>query len=241
MVRGVNFGLSDRDGSDRMAEPAVVAAEIAAAVAEPNVALIQRIVARIGPDAALAFLTEALAIEAAGGLLTSDGARRRTPGGVFFNLVRGRIDPRDRWKLWPQDRPRLPGPIMPFKWEDRLAHLPDLLAEPGVAMTAKLTLIGRPGRVIQAGDCVITTLHSSDKLPTLPKGLPVPPAPPTTFVVYVAAKQWRKVEGALADPRDVLIVEGAPMYDERLPGVALMAQSVTTKTLQATKRQRITQ
>ena len=104
-------------------------------------------------------------------------------------------------------------------------------------MTAKLTLIGRPGRVIQAGDCVITTLQSSDKLPTLPKGLPAPPAQPMTFIVYVAAKQWRKVEAALADPRDVLIVEGVPMYDERLPGVALMAQSVTTKTLQATKRQ----
>lgn len=75
------------------------------------------------------------------------------------------------------------------------------------------------------------------KLPTLPKGLPAPPAQPTTFIVYVAAKQWRTVEAALADPRDVLIVEGVPMYDERLPGVALMAQSVTTKTLQATKRQ----
>ena len=81
-----------------MAEPAVVAAEIAAALGEPNVALIQRIVARIGPDAALAFLAEALATEAAGGLLTSEGTRRRTPGGVFFYLVRGRIAPRDRWR-----------------------------------------------------------------------------------------------------------------------------------------------
>lgn len=219
-----------------MVEPAVVAEEIAAALGEPNVKLIQRIVARIGPDAALAFLAEALATEAAGGLLTSDRARRRTPGGVFFNLVRGRIDPRDRWKLWPQDRPRSPGPIMPFKWEDRLAHLPDLLAEPGVAMTAKLTLIGRPSRVIQAGECVITALQSSGKLPPLPKGLPALPAQPTTFVVYVAAKQWRKVEAALTDPTEALIVEGVPVYDERLPGLALLAQSVTTKALQRAKR-----
>lgn len=104
-------------------------------------------------------------------------------------------------------------------------------------MTAKLTLIGRPGRVIQAGDCVITTLQSSGKLPTLPKGLPTPPAQPTTFVVYIAAKQWRKVEAALTDPNDALIVEGAPVYDERLPGLAVLAQSVTTKVLQAAKRQ----
>ena len=96
-------------------------------------------------------------------------------------------------------------------------------------MTAKLTLIGRPGRVIQAGDCVITTLQTSDKLPTLPKGLPRPPQQPMTFAVYIAAKQWRKVEAALKDPNEVLIVEGAPVYDERLPGLALLAQSATTK------------
>lgn len=98
-------------------------------------------------------------------------------------------------------------------------------------MTAKLTLIGRPGRVIRAGDCVITTLQSSGKLLTLPKGLPAPPAQPTTFVVYIAAKQWRKVEAALADPDEVLIIEGVPVYDERLPGLALLAQSVATKAL----------
>ena len=104
-------------------------------------------------------------------------------------------------------------------------------------MTAKLTLIGRPGRVIQADECVITTLQSSGKLPALPKGLPAPPAQPTTFVVYIATKQWRKVETALKDPADALIVEGVPVYDERLPGLALLAQSVTTKVMQAAKRQ----
>lgn len=82
-----------------MADLAVVAAEIAAALGEPNVALIRRIVARIGPDVSLAFLAEALAIEAAGGLLASDGSRQRTPGGIFFYLVRGRTASRDRWKL----------------------------------------------------------------------------------------------------------------------------------------------
>ncbi len=212
-----------------MADLAVVATEIAAALGELNVALIRRIVARIGADAALAFLAEALATEAAGGRLTSDAARQRTPGGVFFYLVRGRLAPCDRWKLWPQDRPRPKQPTEPFRWEDRLAHLPALLAEPGVAMTAKLTLIGRPGRVIRAGECVITTLQSSGKLLTLPKGVPAPPAQPMTYVVYIAAKQWRKVEAALANTDDALIIEGVPVYDERLLGLAMLAQSVTTK------------
>jgi len=69
---------------------------------------------------------------------------------------------------------------------------------------------------------------------------PPNPAPawraPTTFVVYIAAKQWRKVAAALEDPDDSLIVEGVPVYDAQLPGLALLAQRVTTKGLQAVKR-----
>lgn len=216
-----------------MTEPTTTAVTIATALDEPNIRLIQRIVTRLGPAAALAFLAETLAVEAAGGLLTGDEARRRTPGGVYFHLVRGRIAKHDRWRLWPADRPR---PAAVATWAARDQYLPAALAEPGGAMTAKLTLIGRPGRVIQAGDCVITTLQSGDKLPPLPKGLPAPPAAPTTFVVYIAARQWRKVEATLQDPDDVLIVEGLPIYDPQLPGLALLAQSVTTKGLLAARR-----
>ena len=193
--------------------------------------------ATIGPERALAYLAETLAQEAAGGVLVRNGSRRRTPGGAFFYRVRTQVRGKERRRIWPQAQPQPKQPAVPLQWADRLAHFPALLMEPGVAMTAKLTLIGRPGRVIQAGDCVITTLQSSGKLPTLPKGLPTPPAQPTTFVVYIAAKQWRKVEAALEDLNDALIVEGAPVYDERLPGLAVLAQSVTTKVLQAAKRQ----
>jgi hypothetical protein len=65
-----------------------------------------------------------------------------------FSLSRAhpnQIRTEERWRIWLQDCPQsTKQPIVPFKWDDRLAHLPDLLAEPGVAMTAKLTLIGRP-------------------------------------------------------------------------------------------------
>ncbi len=216
-----------------MTEPTITAVQIAAALAEPNLRLLQRIVARLGPDTALTFLAETLALEAAGGLLTEDGTRRRTPGGVYFHLVRGRIAKHDRWRLWPADRPR---PAVTWPWAARTDYLPAALAEPGGAMTAKLTLTGRPGRVVKAGECMITTLQSTAQAPTLPKGLPALPAEPTTFVVYIAARQWRKVEAALQDPDDVLIVEGLPIYDPQLPGLALLAQSVTTKGLQAARR-----
>jgi len=47
-----------------------------------------RVVGRLGADRARAFLTRAQEIEAAGGLMLPDGSHRRTPGGVFFHLVR---------------------------------------------------------------------------------------------------------------------------------------------------------
>jgi hypothetical protein len=83
---------------------------------------------------------------------------------------------------------------------------------------------------------MITTLQRSGKLPTLPKWLPAPLAEPTTFLVYIAAQQWHQMEAALKGANDALIVEGVPVYDERLPGLALLAQNVTTRIIQQAKR-----
>ncbi|HZB95792.1 MAG TPA: phosphorylated adapter RNA export RNA-binding domain-containing protein, partial [Herpetosiphonaceae bacterium] len=57
---------------------------------------IRRIVQRLGADVALAILQETQQIEAQGGQLLPDGSRRRTPGGVFFTLVKDRVSPKDR-------------------------------------------------------------------------------------------------------------------------------------------------
>ncbi len=57
--------------------------------------------ATCGIEQALASLQETLAIEAGGGLMVSNGERRRTPGGVFFYLVRGRLSKELRRQLFP--------------------------------------------------------------------------------------------------------------------------------------------
>ena len=49
---------------------------------------LRRVVQTLGAERARAILAEALAVEARGGLLVPDGSRRRTPGGIFFHLVR---------------------------------------------------------------------------------------------------------------------------------------------------------
>jgi PHAX RNA-binding domain len=53
-----------------------------------------------------ALVDKALAIESAGGMLTTDGKRRRTPGGTFFHLLRQACTPEQRTALFPPDDER---------------------------------------------------------------------------------------------------------------------------------------
>jgi hypothetical protein len=191
----------------------VTAATIAQQLSETNplaIEQIELIVRHLGAEAALAFLQETLEVEARGGLMLPDGSRRRTPGGVYLYLVKGHIPRNVRSIIWPylQPRPKPQKPqIEPLPWEECLKLVPEALQQPGEAMTVKITLTGRPGRIVEKAEVVLTTMQSA-KAPSLPKGLPAPPAEPTTFVVYIARKQWNKVAKAIQDPNDKLIVEG---------------------------------
>jgi PHAX RNA-binding domain len=214
---------------------------------------IHMIVKIVGPEQALAFLNETLAIEAQGGQLLTDGSRRRTPGGVFFHLIRtkGPEELRFPWRFKPKqtkpgaeetqaEKPKAPAtkpapPLPAFTWEDRLAVLQELRTEKGAVRSVKITLIGRPGKMVDKGSCIVTVMQAK-KAPALPKGLPVPPATTTTYVVYIAAKQWKNVSESLADPEDVLIVEGFPQVDDKTKSLAVFATNVTTKKLQMARR-----
>src|SRR5215212_10535906 len=90
---------------------------------EPNVALIRRIVMAIGEERARALLEQVLAIEAAGGQMTLDGTRRKTPGGVFISTARAQTpDKKERQKLldFRQSPKRIPAParVLPLTWEE---------------------------------------------------------------------------------------------------------------------------
>src|SRR5919199_3266449 len=71
---------------------------------------IHRIVQRLGADRALSILEETQQIEAQGGRMLPDGSRRRTPGGVFFALVKDRVSARKRAVIFftPGQKPRAP-------------------------------------------------------------------------------------------------------------------------------------
>jgi hypothetical protein len=221
-----------------------IAADIAQQLDETNpiaIEQIERIVEHLGAEAAQAFLREALEVEAQGGMMLPDGSRRRTPGGVFFYIAKGRISHEVRgliWPhLWPRRKPRKRKPkIKPLPWATCLELAPEAMQEPGEATTVKITLIGRPGRIVERENVVLTSMQST-KAPTLPRGLPQPPDEPTTYVVYIARKQWQRVAEAVQDPKDKLIVEGYPVFEKRLGAMAVFTTFVTTKNLQAAKRQ----
>ncbi len=236
--------------------------EIAAQLGETEVEpkrLIGRALRNLGEERVRAFVAQALEVEAAGGLMLPDGSRRRTLGGVFFHLLRNDIDRKALRKIfWSQPTAQTPqtpqgqgtprttpsgGPAMaagahtmPFDWTTFSTAAVEAMREPGEATTVKLTVIGRPGKVVERGDVVFVAMRS-EKAPSLPKGVPAPTSPQTDYVALVASKQWRKVAEALStDPTDKLIVEGYPTVRPDFAGIIVHATSATTTGIQTAKR-----
>src|SRR5712671_821452 len=81
---------------------AVTVDTLVEALQEPNRPLLTQVLRVLGTDRTAAILAETLTCEASGGMLTNDGTRRRTPGGVFFQLVRQRATTQERWRLFPR-------------------------------------------------------------------------------------------------------------------------------------------
>lgn len=66
----------------------VIASTIAVALQEPNANQIYRCVTRIGAELCKTVFDLTMQIERNGGVLTADGSRRRTSGGIFFTCLR---------------------------------------------------------------------------------------------------------------------------------------------------------
>ncbi len=219
----------------------------------------RRLFTRCGSAAVWAIVEEARQIEASGGMLTSDGTRRRTLGGVFFALMKERIGTKPRSTrvaelppgadvlapapahlvsappTTPPSAPPASPAAAPITWTDRVALIAPLAA--GKASTVKITLIGRPQGVKETAQFTVLTLTQTGPMPALPKGIPAPAQiPPTTYAVYIGGKQWRKVADALKDEDDVLIIEGMPCYDETTKLITVFATNTTTKLTQQAKR-----
>lgn len=80
-VKG-RYDITEEDTEEKVAD------EIAHRLREPKIDLIERVVAVIGTKKAIELLEETATLEEGGGVYTLDGSRRRTPGGVYLNLLK---------------------------------------------------------------------------------------------------------------------------------------------------------
>jgi hypothetical protein len=219
---------------------------LAEVLQEPKIPLLRQILRTLGPARTIDLLTEALQVEAAGGMLTKDGSRRRTPGGVFFQLVKERVTAKERRRLFPRPAAQHTRALMLARphtspqlltWDEVLRIIETLATGPvGEARTMKLTLIGRPGQVETRGQVVVFRIQGKPPA-TLPRGLPpVPNTAPMTWNVMVALRQWNRVKDSLATNQDdQLIVEGYPAMQGTQH--VLLAQSCTSVALQRAQKQ----
>jgi hypothetical protein len=212
---------------------------------EPKVPLLRQVLRALGPDRCAAILADTLACEARGGMRTKDGARRRTPGGVFFQLVKKRATPKERQRLFYRSMPRqhsTPAPAQPQAhtqaptWEEVQALVPTL---PQGEATVKLTLIGRPAlEAVQTRPTYVAFRMQGKDSGPLPKGLPpVPDQQQITWLVVIALRQWNRVKDSLAAHEDdTLIIDGHPVVAGDGTHV-LLAQSCTSVVQQRAKKQ----
>lgn len=198
---------------------------------EPR-AQVGRIVRVLGIERAEALYQQTIATEAGGGMMLPNGSRRRTPGGVFFKLARDMASSRQRRFMFPMSKSQRERPAQPQPVPEVLIEIPNATGE---VRTVKITLVGRPSRIIPKQGYIMTTMTAT-KVPALPKGMPTPPATPTVYTVYISLKQWAKVSQALANPEDILIVEGTSAYDPDLEGIAVYVTNTTTRQLQQALR-----
>jgi hypothetical protein len=219
------------------------AQEIAAVLKESNVDLIARMITVIGQERVQGFLSETLEQEQGDGLLRKDG-QRRTPGGAFFYRIRGRIPATERRQLWPympkqraavkaQPATQQPAPV-PLTWATVQAIYQKISPSATEAKTMKLTLVGRPTKILKQPECVIISLVGKPPS-SLPKGLPaVPDNTNSTWAVFIVNKQWNKIAESMKNAEDQLIVDGYPVIKDGAN--ILLAQSCKSLLMEKTAK-----
>lgn len=216
--------------------------EIASALEESNTKLLAAVADTIGEERCRDFLRQVQEIEANGGMMVASGKRRRTPGGIFFKLIKENVSKKERKAIWPsapktnQGNAQASAPIK-MTWDEAKRLVAQIIKTPGEAQTVKVTLVGRPLKVIQQSSCVVVSMKGKEP-PSLPKGLPeIPSGSAITWAVFIANKQWNRVKEAIeTDEKDRLIIEGYPLVGKQ--GVAaVMAMNCRSVAMERAKSQ----
>lgn len=228
-----------RERIDRIKRERAVADEISDALGETQDKprnQIRNVVRYCGIEFAQQAYNDMQEIENNGGMIILTGERRRTPGGVFFQLVRERVDQETRERIfvhWVYTQKKFvekESVYEPFIYAERAPILERLLANPGEVEEVNITLIGRYKELERRQALVIVAMKAivADGF-TMPAGVPYPPKE-TDFVVYISIRQWEKVEPLLqADETDALMVTGFCGFDEEFKALAIYTTHASTR------------
>ncbi len=233
----------------------VVARQIATTLREKSLPNVFRIVLYCGEEQAWAWLDKTQEIEAQGGMMTRNGKRRRTAGGVYFQVAKHHLyhhnkalfrfvfRPNLNQQVGKKKRPTATAPTTPapqIGWPQRgkLIEQARTQIPRGRATTVKVTLIGKLGKTIEKPQFTLAMMSNVPRLDTMPKGLPIPDkVPATQYIIYIGAKQWRKVREAVTNPDDMVIIEGTQFWDQEYESIAVFASNITTKLTQQALRE----
>jgi len=216
---------------------------LAEVLQEPNRPLLTQVLRTLGQNRCRAILEDTLHCEANGGMLRRDGTHRRTPGGVFFQLVKERATPQERQRLFYRPTPQhhqasaQPQAQTPAPTWGEVRAIVDTL--PQGEATVTLTLIGRPDvQAVQTRPTYVAFRMQGKEPGSLPKGLPpVPGQGPMTWLVVIALRQWTRVQDSLAaHADDTLLITGHPVVASDGTHV-LLAQNCVSMRQQREKKQ----
>ena len=144
----------------------------------------------LGQERGAAILADTLSIESHGGMLTRAGDRRRSPGGVFLELVKQRSTGKERYRLFVPVTSKQPQKQAPSAQPDTSPMLLTLdhwkgLTPMSVTATLKLVLRDLP-ETRENGGMVFMTLTNEPK--GLPKGISLDSGP---LYLTSPVKQWK--------------------------------------------------
>lgn len=199
--------------------------------AEAPVRQIANLIAHLGEEHVGKKVDEALAIDAGDGMMTLDGSRRRTPGGIFFYIIKEGMSEEDRRKIFPGYGQGARGKIIDF--EERVKKLSTLVEEPGPMRYVSILLNGKAGKVeIFDNSVMMVMTHVHNDAP-YPRGVPDPPDIETRYFVFMGMKHWEPVSKSLKkNPRDTILVEGTCIFDAELEAITVFATNVKTKMME---------
>jgi hypothetical protein len=222
-------------------EVEVLARDIASQLEETDygpLRQVRMIVQHAGEEFARQMLKETLEIYNNGGMLTADGTRQRTKGGIYFYVAKGKLEPSLRQIIFPGYGETVKGASI--EWDSRQALVDPIVAERayGYMTTApRITLYGRARRIEKHDNSLLMILENALEPVSYARGIPTPPNDPTLFAVYMGKGQYDRIEKTLRrNPKDSIVVEGTLMFDQQTGMIAVFALTVSTRFMEKKMR-----